>query len=57
MHSWLWAVMERTTLEVTTLDFIYSAQNREWGWKKPNLKLKFVSLVPFIMQRYYFAWQ
>ena len=46
------------------MNIIYSAQNaaRGWGgvervWKKPNLKLKFVSLVPFIMQRYYFAWQ
>lgn len=64
MHSWLWAVIERTTLEVTTLNITYSAQNAAggWGgvegvWKKPNLKLKFVSLVPFIMQRYYFAWQ
>ena len=46
------------------MNIIYSAQNAARGsggvervWKKPNLKLKFVSLVPFIMQRYYFAWQ
>ena len=51
MHSWLWAVIERTTVEITTLDVIYSAQNSEGKKEKPNLKLKFVSLVPFIMQR------
>lgn len=55
MQFWPCAPTKRATVEVKTLGIIYSPQNSE-GKKphKPNLKLKFVSVVA-CMQKWFFV--
>lgn len=48
MHSWLWAVIKRATLEVTTLDIIYSTQNSEGeGAEEAKPQTQVCLLCPF----------